>query len=188
MCYYPICETICLHVWTPAHPQACLLVCTACARMYTSVLTYPDSNMSMSLHTHGQTCVYMPSRPVFFHSTDHLSSSFCVRCFTSTAIPYIIINPGKADGVIYIRVHRLWSRGQIGPASCFLRIKFYWNTAMTICLCIVWGWFYTSTAELSCILILWIFTVCWLLMWGNCDAGRAFNCPRSHASGKCLIC
>lgn len=36
-----------------------------------------------------------------------------------------------------------------GPPSAFVKKKFYWNTAMTVCLHIVYGCFRATTAGLN---------------------------------------
>ena len=46
-------------------------------------------------------------------------------------------------------VRKLWPIGQIHPVIWFLWIKFYWNTPMPICFCILHAWLCTTMAELS---------------------------------------
>ena len=86
-------------------------VCTQNVLVWTqSFSIYPDANRSSRLSL----CTYMhiyvcpcPRVMSLFHNTDHSSSSFCVRCFASITILYVIINPDKANGIIYIGADKL---------------------------------------------------------------------------------
>lgn len=79
--------------------QTGLYICVSLSYMYLYVCTCPHA--------------------MFLFTIGTFIELIFVRCFISMTILYVVTNPGKANGIVYIRVDDLQSMGQIQPTTCF---------------------------------------------------------------------